>query len=49
MAGERGGKYYILKPRWSSEKIYAPGVPSSGLKGSILFLELVYWLFSGDE
>jgi hypothetical protein len=29
--------------------IYAPGSPSSGLKGSILFLEIVYFLFVGDE
>jgi hypothetical protein len=38
MDGARGGEYYKSKPRWSSEKIYVPGSPSSGLKRSILFL-----------
>ncbi len=40
MGGARGGEYFISKPRWSSGKI-APGGPSSGLKGSILYLEIV--------
>jgi hypothetical protein len=38
--GARGGEYFISKPWWSSGKI-APGCPSSGLKGSILYLEIV--------
>ena len=40
MDGARGGEYYKSKPRWSSGKIYTPGSPSSGLKRSILFLEI---------
>ncbi len=40
MGRARGGEYFISKPRWSSGKI-APGGPSSGLKGSILYLEIV--------
>ncbi len=47
--GEERGILYI-KPWWSSGKIYAPGCPSSGLKGSILFLEIVdffiFWVSS---
>ncbi len=39
------GEYYTSKLRWSCGKIYIPGGPSSGLKGSILFLEIVH--FSG--
>ncbi len=27
---------------WPSEKIYAPGGPSSAQKGSILFLEFIF-------
>ncbi len=45
----RGGEYYILKPRWSKGKICAPGCPSSGLKEDILFLEIVYFLFWGEQ
>jgi hypothetical protein len=30
--GARSGEYYISKPLWSSEKIYAYGSPSTGLK-----------------
>ncbi len=40
MNGERGWEYYISKPLWSSGKIYASGSPSSGLKRTILFLEI---------
>jgi hypothetical protein len=40
MCGARGGEYFISKPRWSSGKV-VPGGPSSGLKGSILYLEIV--------
>ena len=29
-------------------KIYAPGGPSLGLEGDILFLEIVYFLFGGE-
>jgi hypothetical protein len=42
----RGGEYYISKPRWSSGKINAPGGPSTGQKGSILFLD--YFFILGD-
>jgi hypothetical protein len=45
MGGVCGGEYYTSKLRWSCGKIYIPGGPSSGLKGSILFLEIVH--FSG--
>jgi hypothetical protein len=38
-----------LKPPWSNGKIYAHGGPSSGLKESILFLEIVYFLFLGGS
>jgi hypothetical protein len=47
MGGARGGEYFIyfvLKPRWSSGKI-APGDPSSGLKGSIFYLEIVNFFY----
>jgi hypothetical protein len=44
IGGARGVKYYILKPQWSSKKIYAPGGPSSGQKGSILFLDYFFIL-----
>ncbi len=44
--GARGGEYYISKPQWSSGKIYAPGGPSTGQKGSILFLD--YFSILGD-
>jgi hypothetical protein len=37
---------FIIYP---SGKIYSPGDPSSGLKESILFLEIVYFLILGDE
>jgi hypothetical protein len=40
----------MSKPWWSSGKIYAPGGPSSGLKGGILFLGIVdffyFWVSS---
>ncbi len=32
-----------------SGKIYAPGVPNSGLKESILFLEIVYFFIFGAK
>ncbi len=32
--GARGGEYSISKPRSSRGKMYAPGGPSSGLKGN---------------
>jgi hypothetical protein len=41
MGGPRGGEYYISKPRGSSGKIYTLGGPSSCMKRSILFLEIV--------
>jgi hypothetical protein len=47
MGGARGREYYISKPQWSSEKICAPGGPSTGLKESILLLKIVYFNFWG--
>ncbi len=47
--GARGGEYFISKPRWSSVKIYAPGGPSSGQKGNILFLEIVYFYIFWEQ
>ncbi len=49
IGGARKGEYYLSKPWWSSGRIYAPGGPSSGLKGSILFLEIVDFLFLGEQ
>jgi hypothetical protein len=39
--GRGEGEYYISKPRWYRGKIYAPGSLSSGLKRSILFLDIL--------
>jgi hypothetical protein len=36
------------KPRWSNGTIYAHCGPRSGLKESILFLEIVLFLFLGN-
>jgi len=47
MDGVCGGEYYTSKPWWSCGKIYTPDGPSSGLKGSILFLETVNFVFLG--
>jgi hypothetical protein len=47
MGGARNEDYYISKPRRFSGKIYAPGNPSSGLNGSIMFLEIVYFFIFG--
>jgi hypothetical protein len=46
IGGARGGEYHISKSQWSSGKIYAPGGPSTGQKGSILFLD--YFSILGD-
>ncbi len=35
--------------QWNTEKKYAHGGPSLCLKGSILFLEIVYFLFLGKQ
>jgi hypothetical protein len=49
MSGARNGELHISKPQWSSGKIYAKGSPGSGLKESILFLEIVYFYIFWDE
>ncbi len=48
MGGVCGGEDYTSKTWWSCGKINAPGGPSSGLKGSILFLEIVIFVFLGN-
>ncbi len=42
-------EYYILKPQWSSGKKYAPGGPSSGQKGSVLFLDYFFYFGACSE
>jgi hypothetical protein len=49
IGGARGVEYYFLKPQWSSGKIYAPGGPSSGQKGSILLLEYFFYFGAWSE
>ncbi len=44
----RGGECYISKPQWSSEKIFDPGGPSSGLKEALVS-EIVNLYFLADE
>jgi hypothetical protein len=46
IGGARGREHYISKSQWSSGKIYVPGGPSTGQKGSILFLD--YFSILGD-
>jgi hypothetical protein len=49
IGGARGGEYYISKPRWSSGKINATGGPSTGQKGSILFLGYFFYFWECSE
>ncbi len=47
--GARGRECYILKPRWSSGKIFDPGGPSSGLKEALVSGNSKYFLADEDE